>query len=128
MRRLTIWVERRRVMLDTRTPQRAPATDGNFVRKVAAAILGLASVGILWFLAMAIADIADTYGNITEGGAPLLAMSIGIMAAGFGAGAVALWRRPALGRAVAWVFVSILALAAIIFGVVHVLSDNVILG
>jgi hypothetical protein len=128
MWRLTIGAERRRVMLDTRTPQRAPATNGYFLRKVAAAILGLVSVGILWFLAMATADIADTYGNITEGGAPLLAMSIGLIAAGFGAGAVALWRRPALGRLVAWVFVSILALAAIIFGVVHVLSGKVILG
>ncbi len=96
------------------------------LRRGAAVVFGLGSGFILLFLAVVLMSSADTYGNVTEGGLPGIAAVTGLIAAGLGAPAAALWKRPTSGKLVAMVFMSILAVAAITFGVIFMMSDKVI--
>ena len=101
---------------NNRAPQTTPTPVAGVLRRVAAVVLGLVSAFVLWFLAGGLMAFADIYGNTHELGG--IAAVLGLIAAGFGAMSAALWKRPTSGKLVATVFVSILAVAAFIFGVI----------
>ena len=87
-------------------------------------VLALISTAILVALAIGAKSIADTYGNITGGGFSGIAVVVGVLAAGFGALSAALWSRRDSGKLVLKVFLSILVVTAVIFGVVYLVSDS----
>lgn len=91
-------------------------------------VLGLISAALLVGLGIGANSIADTYGNITEGGFSGIALILGVLAAAVGALAAAFWSRSESGKLVLKVFLWVLVAAAIIFGVVYMMSDKVIIG
>ena len=103
-------------MQNNRAPQTTPTPVAGVLRRRAAVVLGLVSAFFLVSLAGALMSFKDTYERI--GDIWGLAVVVGLIAAGFGAMSAALWKRPASGKLVAMVFVSILAVAAIIYGVI----------
>ena len=94
----------------------------NNLRRGAAVVLGLVSAFFLVFLAGTLMSFQDTYQTIRDLWG--LAVVVGLIAAGFGAKSADLWKRPASGKLVATVFLSILAVAAIIYGVIDI--DSVV--
>ncbi len=86
-------------------------------------VLGLVSAFVLWFLAGGLMAFADVYGSTYGLGG--IAAVVGLIAAGFGAMSAVLWKRTTSGKLVATVFVSILAVAAIMFAGISALYPEV---
>ena len=115
-------------MQNNHSPKTTPISMIVVLKRAAAVVFALISAAILVALTIFAKTIADTYGNITEGGFEGIAAVVGVLAAGFGALSAALWSQPDSGKLVLKVFLSILVVTAIIFGVVYLLSDKVIIG
>lgn len=103
-------------MQDTRVREHPAVVDRRPLGAVVCAVLSLL---LLVFLGFALYDMGDTYENITEGGLPETAAVVGLIAAGFGAGAASYWTRDT--TKAWWAFFGVLVLAAAVYGVVWII-------